>query len=187
MPNKLCYTGGQRQEMPPPGDRIISNASSLICDLDSATVFPDLLKHDLVTKKEDNNEQRQEMPPLRDRIISNSSSLIRDLDSATVFPDLLKHGLVTKTEINNEQNNQPNKQNRFILIKLIENCGELDKEIDSILYKQTSIHQILQGPILARRWPKRGKLYFVHKNYPVMNFLNIIDNIYLRSLEIILI
>ena len=127
--------------------------------------------------------QRQEMPSLRDRIISNFSSLIRDLDSETVFHNLLEHHLVTKIEDSEEQN----KNNRFILIKLIENCGKLDKEIDSILYKQASIHEILQGPILARRWPKRGKLYFVHKNYPVMNFLNIIDNIYLRSLEIILI
>ena len=110
------------------------------------------------------------MPPLRDRIISNFSSLIRDLDSKTVFPDLLKLNLVTEHEVQKERNNQPNKQNRFILIKLIENCGELDKKIESILYKKTSIHQILQEPILARRWPKRGKFYFVRKNYPVMNF-----------------
>jgi hypothetical protein len=113
------------------------------------------------------------MPPLRDRIISNFSSLIHDLDSETVFPDLLKHDLVTQKEVDEKRNNQPNKKNRFILIKLIENCGELDKKIESILYKQK---RILRRPISTRRWPKRGKFYFVRKNYPVMNFSNIIDN-----------
>ena len=115
------------------------------------------------------------MPPLRDRIISKCSSLICDLDSEKVFPFLLKHDLVTKNKFNKKRR-KPNKLNRFILIKLIENCGELDKEIESILYEQTSIHQKLQEPILTRRWPKRGKFYFVRKNYPVMSFLNKINN-----------
>ena len=113
------------------------------------------------------------MPPLRDRIISNFSSLIRDLDSKTVFPDLLKLHLVTEQEVQKERKYKPN---RFILIKLIDNCGKLDTQIQRILYKQERIHQILQGSILARRWPKRGKFYFVRKNYPVMNFSNIINN-----------
>jgi hypothetical protein len=109
------------------------------------------------------------MPPLRDRIISNFSSLISDLDSETVFRDLLKLNLVTEQEVQKDGN----KQNRFILIKLIDNCGELDKKIESILYKQK---RILRRPISTRRWPKRGTFYFVRKNYPVVHFLNIIDN-----------
>ena len=104
--------------------------------------------------------KRQEIPPLIDRIISNFSSLIRDLDSKTVFPDLLKLNLVTEQEVKKERSKQLNKQNRFILIKLINNCGELDKKIKRILYKQPRIHQILRGP----RWPKRGKFYFVCRN-----------------------
>ena len=104
--------------------------------------------------------KRQEMPPLIDRIISNFSSLIRDLDSKTVFPDLLKLNLVTEQEVKKERSKQLNKQNRFILIKLINNCGELDKKIKRILYKQPRIHQILRGP----RWPKRVSRYRLASN-----------------------
>jgi hypothetical protein len=71
----------------------------------------------------------KEMPPLRDRIISNFSSLISDLDSETVFRDLLKLNLVTEQEVQKDGN----KQNRFILIKLIDNCGELDKKIKDFI------------------------------------------------------
>lgn len=102
---------------------------------------------------------RQEIPPLRDRIISNFSSLIRGLDSR-IFQDLSNLNLVTEQEVKKERRNQPN---RFILIKLIDNCGKLDKEIESILYKRTRIHTIRQGPILARRWPKRDEAECLNK------------------------